>query len=243
MENKFLSISKSFILFLTGLAIVSSIIMSIYSLVKFSSSTNEIVKEPVVESSQFFNELKDERIINKEKETKPTIDKNIIDTKKVEEKSKMDIATEETAKILFKNLNENANKILGLSSTEHYNLGGIENYLKNISKNIISISDENKAINFFNSLAVDSNKLVEYYELFENKKTKPEDYIQWYYLEYYNQIVAENQRIFEKKNQRDIDKIEAFTLITQAAIAFGIFIGLTIVLVLFKIELNTRRED
>ena len=55
-------------------------------------------------------------------------------------------------------------------------------------------------------------------------------------------IKEENKRIEAERTQSILEKSEAVTFITITGIIFGVFIILTIILVLFKIVINTRKE-
>ena len=56
MENKFLSISRKFIFFMAGLSLAIAIISSLIALAKFTSSADETIKVPKVDSESYFKQ-------------------------------------------------------------------------------------------------------------------------------------------------------------------------------------------
>ena len=117
------------------------------------------------------------------------------------------------------------------------------NNKNNFSKNIISLSDEDKAIEFFKLLKEDSNNIVKNYQYFKDNSLRCGSYIDWLYNEYLEQLKSEKDRINSEIFASNFEKAEALTLLSFVGIAFGVFVFLTIILVLFKIEINTRKEE
>ena len=169
MENKFLSISRKFILFLTGLAFIAILIGAFIALTKFSNSPDETIKITKIDSNDYFTK----------KEEKQEIKQNIQETDDVKtvvqkEQSKLDKIIDETAEKTVKNLNICETKILDSEMLrDDYNTELLKNYFKNnVSKKIINFSDEDKAIEFFKFLVEDSNNIVKNYQYFKRSEER-----------------------------------------------------------------------
>src|SRR5574344_2352884 len=239
MENKFLSISRKFIFFMAGLSLAIAIISSLIALAKFTSSADETIKVPKVDSESYFKQQeKKEEIKSSKSKLESKVESSIENTK-----SKVDIEAEKSAKIVFDNLNQSTSKILGVENSNLFKIEVIENIFKdNFAKQIILISDEEHAIEFFKNISIDSANTVKNFQFFKDKDSNPGEYIDWYFQQYYKALKEENKRIEAERTQSILEKSEAVTFITITGIIFGVFIILTIILVLFKIEINTRKE-
>ncbi|MCT7443607.1 hypothetical protein [Aliarcobacter cryaerophilus] len=240
MENKFLSISRKFILFLTGLAFIAILIGAFIALTKFSNSPDETIKITKIDSNDYFTK----------KEEKQEIKQNIQETDDVKtvvqkEQSKLDKIIDETAEKTLKNLNMCETKLLGSEIlVDSYNITSIKDFFKNrISKNIISISDEDKSIEFFKLLNNDIDNIVKNYQYIKDNSLECSSYIDWFYKQYIEQLISEQDRIKSEILASKYAKAEALDLVSFIGIAFGVFVFLTIILVLFKIEINTRKEE
>lgn len=240
MENKFLSISRKFILFLTGLAFIAVLIGALVALAKFSNSVNETIKITKIDSNDYFTK----------KEEKQEIKQNIQETDDVKtvvqkEQSKLDKIIDETAEKTVKNLNICETKLLGSEIlVDSYSITLIKDFFKNsISKQIISLSDEDKSIEFFKLLNNDIDNIVKNYQYFKDNSLRCGSYIDWFYNQYLEQLKSEQDRIKSEILASKYAKAEALDLVSFIGIAFGVFVFLTIILVLFKIEINTRKEE
>ena len=240
MENKFLSISRKFILFLTGLAFIAVLIGALVALAKFSNSVNETIKITKIDSNDYFTK----------KEEKQEIKQNIQETDDVKtvvqkEQSKLDKIIDETAEKTVKNLNICETKLLGSEIlVASYSITLIKDFFKNsISKQIISLSDEDKSIEFFKLLNNDIDNIVKNYQYFKDNSLRCGSYIDWFYNQYLEQLKSEQDRIKSEILASKYAKAEALDLVSFIVIAFGVFVFLTIILVLFKIEINTRKEE
>ena len=240
MENKFLSISRKFILFLTGLAFIAVLFGALVALAKFSNSVNETIKITKIDSNDYFTK----------KEEKQEIKQNIQETDDVKtvvqkEQSKLDKIIDETAEKTVKNLNICETKLLGSEIlVDSYSITLIKDFFKNsISKQIISLSDEDKSIEFFKLLNNDIDNIVKNYQYFKDNSLRCGSYIDWFYNQYLEQLKSEQDRIKSEILASKYAKAEALDLVSFIGIAFGVFVFLTIILVLFKIEINTRKEE
>ena len=240
MENKFLSISRKFILFLTGLAFIAILIGAFIALTKFSNSPDETIKITKIDSNDYFTK----------KEVKQEIKQNIQETNDVKtivenELSELDKIINEASENIIKNLNICETKVSGSEILgTYYDTEKLKNYFKNpISQQIISLSDEDKSIEFFKLLSEDSNNIVKNYQYFKDNSIHCASYIDWFYSKYLEQLKSENARIDSEITASNLEKTEALTILSFVGIAFGIFVFLTIILVLFKIEINTRKEE
>ncbi|PRM99513.1 hypothetical protein [Aliarcobacter cryaerophilus] len=240
MENKFLSISRKFILFLTGLAFIAVLIGAFVALAKFSNSPDETIKITKIDSNDYFTKKEEKQEIKQNIQT-TNDDKTVVQ----KEQSELDKIIEEATEITVKNLNICETKILDSEMlVNYYNTTQIKDIFKNnFSKNIISLSDEDKAIEFFKLLKEDSNNIVKNYQYFKDNSLRCGSYIDWLYNEYLEQLKSEKDRINSEIFASNFEKAEALTLLSFVGIAFGVFVFLTIILVLFKIEINTRKEE
>lgn len=161
MENKFLSISRKFIFFMAGLSLAIAIISSLIALAKFTSSADETIKIPKVDSESYFKQQeKKEEIKSSKSKLESQVESSIENTK-----SKVDIEAEKSAKIVFDNLNQSTSKILGVENSNLFKIEVIENIFKdNFAKQIILISDEEHAIEFFKNISIDSANTVKNFQ-------------------------------------------------------------------------------
>lgn len=240
MENKFLSISRKFILFLTGLAFIAVLIGAFVALTKFSNSPDETIKITKIDSDDYFTKKEEKQ------EVKQNIQKAIEDTTVVQkEQSELDKIIDEATEKTVKNLNICETKMLDSEIlVNSYNTTQIKDAFKNnISKNIISLSNEDKSIEFFKLFNKDIDNIVKNYQYFKDNSLICANYIEWYYSKYLEQLESEKDRISSEKLASAAKKAEALTLLSFVGIGFGVFVFLTIILVLFKIEINTRKEE
>ncbi|MCT7483268.1 hypothetical protein [Aliarcobacter cryaerophilus] len=240
MENKFLSISRKFILFLTGLAFIAILIGAFIALTKFSNSPDETIKITKIDSNDYFTKKEEKKEIKQN-----TQEKNDIKTVLEKEPSKLDKIIDESVEKIVKNLNICETKILDSEMLrDDYNTELLKNYFKNnVSKKIINFSDEDKAIEFFKFLVEDSNNIVKNYQYFKDNSLRCGSYIDWFDNQYFQQLKSEQDRINSEILASEYAKSEALNLLFFIGIAFGVFVFLTIILVLFKIEINTRKEE
>lgn len=240
MENKFLSISRKFILFLTGLAFIAILIGAFIALTKFSNSPDETIKITKIDSNDYFIKKEEKKEIKQN-----TQEKNDIKTVLEKEPSKLDKIIDESVEKIVKNLNICETKILDSEMLrDDYNTELLKNYFKNnVSKKIINFSDEDKAIEFFKFLVEDSNNIVKNYQYFKDNSLRCGSYIDWFDNQYFQQLKSEQDRINSEILASEYAKSEALNLLFFIGIAFGVFVFLTIILVLFKIEINTRKEE
>lgn len=161
------------------------------------------------------------------------------------EQSKLDKIIDETAEKTVKNLNICETKLLGSEIlVASYSITLIKDFFKNsISKQIISLSDEDKSIEFFKLLNNDIDNIVKNYQYFKDNSLRCGSYIDWFYNQYLEQLKSEQDRIKSEILASKYAKAEALDLVSFIGIAFGVFVFLTIILVLFKIEINTRKEE
>lgn len=222
---------------MAGLTLVMAIGFGLYAATKLiSHPVNDTIKSPSVSSSSYFDE--------KHIDNKKTLDKEpqkVVDKKA--EKSTVDEAAEKAAVVVAKNLNECASKIIG-TTDEYYKVNGVADVFKNnFAKQIIDIADEQKAIEFFGAITKDSAEVVKNQQKIKESGKAPASFIDWYFGKYVEQLKEEKARIEQEKADKEASKIEAMALVYFAAVAFGIFVSFTIILVLFRIELNTRKQE
>ncbi len=78
MENKFLSISRKFIFFMAGLSLAIAIISSLIALAKFTSSADETIKVPKVDSESYFKQQeKKEEIKSSKSKLESQVESNV----------------------------------------------------------------------------------------------------------------------------------------------------------------------
>lgn len=236
MESKFFSIARKFAFIMAGLMLVVAIGFGLYAATKLiSHQVDETIKTPSISSSGYFD--------TKSANTENAEDKH--DPKAPNEKigkSAVDDAAEKAAAVVTKNLNECAAKIVGTSG--YYNVDSVANVFKdNFAKQIIEIADEQKAIDFFGAISKDSAEVVKNQQKVKESEKAPADFVDWYFHKYVEQLKEEKARIEQEQVDRQTAKMEAMLMAYLAAVAFGIFVSFTVILVLFRIELNTRKQD
>ena len=91
-------------------------------------------------------------------------------------------------------------------------------------------------------LAANANSLAKLANS-DPRRARWDTFLVWYTGQYAQQLSVEVDRIDAQKTKALADAAEAPMLLYGAAIAFGIFVLGTIILVLLRIELNTRRES
>ena len=127
MENKFLSISRKFILFLTGLAFIAVLIGAFVALAKFSNSPDETIKITKIDSNDYFTKKEEKQEIKQNIQT-TNDDKTVVQ----KEQSELDKIIEEATEITVKNLNICETKILDSEMlVNYYNTTQIKDIFKN----------------------------------------------------------------------------------------------------------------
>jgi hypothetical protein len=214
-----------------------SIGFGVYAVTKLTSHpVDETIKAPKVSPENFFKKSNNEAnetsasSIEKKSAIEPTKDEVVL-------------AAEKSAKTVVKNLNDCTSQIIG-TKTDYYQVDGVEKVFKNsFSNQIIEVADEKKAIEFFDAIAKDSAEMVKNSQKFKESKQEPSTYVDWYFNDYLDQLKSEKSRIDEEKRAKEIAKMESMSYVYLAAVAFVIFVSFTIILVLFRIELNTRKNE
>lgn len=236
MESKFFSIARKFAFIMAGLMLVVAIGFGLYAATKLiSHPVNETIKTPSISSSSYFNTKG-----NNEEKAEAKHDSKAPNEKIG--KSAVDDAAEKAAVVVVKNLNECTKKIIG--TNEYYNVDSVANVFKdNFAKQIIEIADEQKAIDFFGAISKDSAEVVKNIQKIKELEKAPADFVDWYFHKYVEQLKEEKARIEQEQVDRQAAKMEAMLMAYLAAVAFGIFVSFTVILVLFRIELNTRKQN
>jgi hypothetical protein len=88
-------------------------------------------------------------------------------------------------------------------------------------------------------LAADAERLSKL-EVNDPRRVRWDTFIDWYTQQYIQQTNAEFQRINAERAKAIADAAEAPTFFYAGAVAFGVFILATLLLLLLRIELNTR---
>jgi hypothetical protein len=91
-------------------------------------------------------------------------------------------------------------------------------------------------------LAADADSLAKL-EINDPRRVRWDTFLDWYTEQYTQQLSAELERIDAEKAKALSDVAEAPLFLYGAAVAFGIFVLGTIILVLLRIELNTRPKS
>jgi hypothetical protein len=91
-------------------------------------------------------------------------------------------------------------------------------------------------------LAADADSLAKL-EISDPRRVRWDTFLDWYTKQYTQQLGAELERIDVEKAKGISNLAEAPMFLYAAGIAFGIFVLGTIILVLLRIELNTRPES
>lgn len=237
MESKFFSIARKFAFIMAGLMLVVAIGFGLYAATKLiSHPVDETIKTPSISSSSYFNTKG-----NNEEKAEAKHDSKAPNEKIG--KSAVDDAAEKAAVVVTKNLNECAAKIIGTNG-EYYKADSVANVFKdNFAKQIIEIADEQKAIDFFGAISKDSAEVIKNQQKVKESEKAPADFVDWYFHKYVEQLKEEKARIEQEQTDRQTAKMEAMLMAYLAAVAFGIFVSFTVILVLFRIELNTRKQD
>ena len=240
MENKFFAIARKFTFGVAALMLFIATGLGIYSILGLKFDIKDTVSPPSVNSTDYFKELL---------ESKPELAREVEgdayrhDIKQV--KSKIDEEAEKSAKIVAKNLNAYISKRAANdpNSYIHYDEEKLVDVFKNnFAKNILDMSDEKTTIDFFVKIAKASDELNTKYEQFSAKLAEPTDFLDWYQKKYVSKLQEEKAKIEKEQAEAEASKAQSLTLAYFAAIAFVAFVSFTIILVLFRIELNTRKE-
>ena len=241
MENKFFAIARKFTFGVAALMLFIATGLGIYSILGLKFDIKYTVSPPSVNSTDYFKELL---------ESKPELAREVEgdayrhDIKPV--KSKIDEEAEKSAKIVAKNLNAYISKRAANdpNSYIHYDEEKLVDVFKNnFAKNILDMSDEKTTIDFFVKIAKASDELNTKYEQFSAKLAEPTDFLDWYQKKYVSKLQEEKAKIEKEQAEAEASKAQSLTLAYFAAIAFVAFVSFTIILVLFRIELNTRKEE
>jgi hypothetical protein len=91
-------------------------------------------------------------------------------------------------------------------------------------------------------LAVDADSLAKL-DIHDPRRVRWDTFLTWYSDQYIGRLSAEFLRINNEKEKALSDTAEAPLFLYGAAVAFGIFVLGVIVLVLLRIELNTRPKS
>jgi hypothetical protein len=240
LEKKFFAIARKFTFGAAALMLFLAIGLGAYAILGLKFNVKEDIAIPTVNSADFFKELS---------EANATTHQSRLNTNhnvEVTQKSKIDEEAEKAAKIVAKNLNDYIAKKASFdaSSYIYYNESKLAEIFKNdFAKNILELSDEKTTIDFLVKIAKASEELNAKYEQFNSRLIEPTDFLEWYRKKYISKLQEEKTRIEAEKAKAEESKAQSLTFAYFAAVAFIVFVSFTIILVLFRIELNTRKEE
>ena len=240
MEKKFFAIARKFTFGVAALMLFLAIGLGAYAVLGLKFNVKEDIAMPTVNSADFFKELSEANATTHQ--SRLNANHNV----EVTQKSKIDEEAEKAAKTVAKNLNDYIAKKASFdaSSYVYYNESKLAELFKNdFAKNILELSDEKTTIDFFVKIAKASDELNTKYEQFSAKLAEPTDFLDWYQKKYVSKLQEEKAKIEKEQAEAEASKAQSLTLAYFAAIAFVAFVSFTIILVLFRIELNTRKEE
>ena len=119
-------------------------------------------------------------------------------------------------------------------------------YVRNMMRSIANDSGEEMAWSFVSSLDKATTDLaaagerISHFTSDDPRRTGWDTYVQWYANAYLSDLLKEQQRVLEEKNRVDQQKKQAESYFKAAAALVGAFGLATIILVLLRIERNTR---
>jgi len=238
IETAFFSIVRKICMFIASVSIIVVIIFLLSSLSDFMSSADEDILEPDISYIEYKEELQnryDKSYTTKENAssllTQQKERKLIADSKSLKFEKKFDKYYNE----IEKNLNDYA-KIVGDDPVSNYNIR--EWILKKTIKagNLDSLDELN---DFVEHLRDDADKLK---ILGGDDQRRPKwiKSLEWFFDERDKHLENEHERIQQEHFEAMTDKAEALTQLMVAGSAFITFMFFVIILVLMRIESNTR---
>lgn len=223
------------------LVITISIILAMVTYSKYSTSVDDDIVNPEVSFSQYND------IINKQAEADKASKSKVVesDDKKIVSKpeTKIDELTEKMNQYhseVYSLLSQSAK----IAQNQELSEIGLENYLY---KSYIDYPNNDLKIRFMSELKEASsdflNNTKEIKKSNSNKFISEIEFITWFTTEFNTQVNDEVQRIEAEEEQVLLNKMSATANLPIIGALFGIFLLLVLVLVLLKIERNTRVEN
>jgi len=237
IEVSFFSVVRKFCMFIATISILVVAVLLMTSLSDFMSSADEDISEPDVSYSDYKDKLQkryDQSYIQKDSGMSSTEQKE----NKIAEDSKKLKFEKEFDEYYIKiesNLNEYA-KTVSDDPVSNYNLR--EWILKKaIDENSFEIMEE--LDDFVDDLINDANNLKKLGQD-DVRRQKWIKSLEWFFDERDAQLQLENARIQQEHLDAMVDKTEALSQLMVAGSAFMVFMFFVIILVLIRIETNTR---
>lgn len=232
MESKFFKIVRWISLSFATLAIVVIVLGALKAASEISSSADTIVKEPKMMFSDIQKEVQEESPEVDSPET--TADMNYVEGAKTEE-TEFDKNFNKDFEIIKNNLI----KYTQITEQQEVNEDGLRKYMIN------NISDYNEDLqmSYTKQLAGQTNVLVNYGTTQKNNNAKAlgwPQFVEGFTKQYRTKIADEHDRIESEQAAAMMDKASALITIYAIGAAALVFMFFTMMLVLLRIESNTR---
>ena len=234
MERKFFTIVRilgAFIASLSLLAVVSGGIMAYNQL---TSAADTEIKTPQVEFSSFEKESAPSADGNEQNyEEDKSIQKNVVDGDTSDYEKQFDK--------YFTKIVDNINKY-----AEKYNVGTVnEEPLKNYLNGQLENYDADLALSYMHQLTTITAQLLtspNAKNTITGEPMKWDELITWFNNKFQQQVSLEQERVQSEEMEAASDKIAGLTTLGVVGASLFVFMFFTMVLVLLRIESNTRKD-
>jgi len=241
IETTFFSVVRKFCMFIASISIIVVVIFLLSSLSDFMSSADEDISDPDVSYNEYKDELQnryDNSYVTKDSATSSSSTeqkerKLIADSERLEFEKEFD----KDYKEIEKHLNEYA-KIVGDDPVSNYN---IRKWLLDKATEEDNLDSLNELNDFVEDLRDDADKLKKL-DSADQRRPKWIKSLEWFFDERNKQLQNEHERIQQEHYEAMTDKAEALTQLIVAGSAFITFMFFVIILVLMRIESNTRMQ-
>jgi hypothetical protein len=247
MEQRFFSIVRGFGLIVTAAALIGACVLGIMALKQATSSADETVRKPTASYADY------QRVLDKNAQANTasgaggdtTLQRKEAEAARANAELELEHRLQPHLDVIMASLNSYATAVdVPKPDAQH-----VKDFIRQMQTQITTATN-NDALGWgyvegleksTKELAADAGRIAKM-DAGDARRVRWDQFLQWYYNAYVNQINLEERRIQGERSNAELQKAGALVQLYLAAGAFGVFVMATILLVLLRIERNTRQE-
>lgn len=233
MERNFFWIVRLFGLLIASISLLVVLVSGYLAFDQYTATANETATPPKVELSKY-KELVADNITRESLASERVAENANSATSSTKESDPLQDEIKDKFEAIVSNLNKYAAK--QAVSQDMVNEKGLANYLSEQTSGF----DESTQILYIRQLAQESEKLSK--SAIEEKAIEWTQFLEWFTSEFKAQLAGEQERIQLERMTASQEKAEASITLAFAGGAMLVFMFFTMILVLLRIEINTRKD-
>lgn len=223
IERGFFAIVQKISLTFAIVAFIAVIVFAYISYENIMAEANDEIEPPIIKLADYQNPISAENDSPEAQKIQKSLTENNQDN------SKFDQAFEQSVDQIVKNLSQLPDEVI--------NKDGIEQKIKILIKIKTNPYKQDLQLSYAQSLAKLTRQLVNV----GGDKTNIDDFIRWHDKEFAFQVEQQTQANLAEMNNLQNQRATGYMTLGMAFALLGIFIMFVMMLVMFRIEQNTRR--